>query len=123
MVRLFISDLAAACESKGCADLAWVSSHGGMFLTLFMVLLSLSILSMVIFACGKSNHHGKSDEAKTRGIRNGGGGNSTFVGGVVVGGDVVGDGGCGGGGCCGSAGGYCGGCCGGGCGGGGCGGG
>ncbi|CAK7339494.1 unnamed protein product [Dovyalis caffra] len=67
----------------------------GAFMLLCMIVVSLSIISMVIFACGDSNS-GKSRRQDWGGFV-GGGANCGGAGGACVGGDGGGGGGCGGG--------------------------
>ncbi|XP_038682034.1 ctenidin-1-like [Tripterygium wilfordii] len=87
----------ALVVSGGHSDAFMVGNFGGLMIMLGMVFVSLSIISMVIFACGDDNESGGSG---------GGGGGGGGVG-VMAGGGGCGGGGGGGG--CGGGGGGCGG--------------
>ncbi|KAB1208889.1 hypothetical protein CJ030_MR6G006015 [Morella rubra] len=100
MARDFFAQVVAHADDAGIL----LESSGGLLL-LGMIVMSLSIISLVIFACGND---GDSDSSKPRKS------NGTYLGATCgyAGGGVCGDGGgdCGGGGCGGGGGGCGGGC-------------
>ncbi|CAK7339497.1 unnamed protein product [Dovyalis caffra] len=92
-------------EASFLVDSSWA------FMLLCMIVVSLSIISMVIFACGDSNS-GEGHRPRRRGGFAGGGANyagagSACGGGGGGGGSACGGGGGGGGGCGGGGGGGC----------------